>query len=247
MPRYNSWYLSFALGLVTLSLVLYMFHYFIFRDSHHILSGLLEEIAFVPIHVLLITLIIDRLLNERDKRATYSKLNMVVSTFFSELGTPLLKILPSFDQQPDKLCNELLIDARWSDKHFYRVRQLVHRGDLRMESTKGDLHELRTLLMSQKDLLLRLLENPSLTEYETFTDLMLAVFHLCDELSLRDNLDKLPQADYEHLSQDIRRVYIRLIGEWLRHMNHLQRDYPYLFSLAVRVNPFDPNSSPIVK
>jgi len=31
--------------------------------------------------------------------------------------------------------------------------------------------------------------------------------------------------------------------EWLSHMEHLKSDYPYLFSLAVRSNPFDPNAS----
>jgi hypothetical protein len=30
-------------------------------------------------------------------------------------------------------------------------------------------------------------------------------------------------------------------------MEHLKNDYPYLFSLAVRTNPFDPNASVEVK
>lgn len=30
-----------------------------------------------------------------------------------------------------------------------------------------------------------------------------------------------------------------LAREWLGHVEHLQREYPYLFSLAVRTNPFD--------
>jgi hypothetical protein len=30
-------------------------------------------------------------------------------------------------------------------------------------------------------------------------------------------------------------------------MAHLQSDYPYLFSLAVRMNPFDANASAIVR
>ncbi len=42
-----------------------------------------------------------------------------------------------------------------------------------------------------------------------------------------------------HLSGDIRRAYSILITEWLAYMKHLKSDYPYLFSLAVRTNPFD--------
>jgi len=34
-----------------------------------------------------------------------------------------------------------------------------------------------------------------------------------------------------------------LFGLLLAHMEHLKNEYPYLFSLAVRTNPFDPNAS----
>jgi len=30
------------------------------------------------------------------------------------------------------------------------------------------------------------------------------------------------------------------------HMSHLQKDYPYLFSLAVRMNPMNPDAHPEV-
>jgi hypothetical protein len=29
-------------------------------------------------------------------------------------------------------------------------------------------------------------------------------------------------------------------------MKHLKEDYPYLFSLAVRTNPFNPDASPVI-
>ena len=38
-----------------------------------------------------------------------------------------------------------------------------------------------------------------------------------------------------------------LIAEWIAYMRHLKSDYPYLYSLAVRTNPFDPNASAEVK
>ena len=71
-----------------------------------------------------------------------------------------------------------------------------------------------------------------------FTDLLWAVTHLTEELSHRKDLKTLPNADYEHLSGDIKRAYIMLITEWLAYMKHLKESYPYLFSLAVRTNPF---------
>ncbi len=43
------------------------------------------------------------------------------------------------------------------------------------------------------------------------------------------------------------RVYSQAVIEWLVYMQHLKKKYPYLFSLAMRTNPFDTNASPIVR
>jgi len=82
-----------------------------------------------------------------------------------------------------------------------------------------------------------------LLEHEEFTELLWAVFHLSEELSNRATVKDLPETDYDHLSGDIKRAHRLLVREWLAHMEHLKIDYPYLFSLAVRMNPFDPNAS----
>lgn len=37
-----------------------------------------------------------------------------------------------------------------------------------------------------------------------------------------------------------------LSREWIIYMRHLQDDYPYLFSLAVRLNPMVKNPDPVV-
>jgi hypothetical protein len=90
MKLFN-WQIFLGLSLVLLSAILYLFHYILFRDSHHIFLYLIGDIAFLPIQVLLVTLIIDRLLNVREKRSLLKKLNMVIGAFFSEVGTDLLK------------------------------------------------------------------------------------------------------------------------------------------------------------
>jgi hypothetical protein len=94
--------------------------------------------------------------------------------------------------------------------------------------------------------MLAMLENPYLIEHDTFTELMQALFHVTEELRVRDRLVDLPDTDYAHLSGDINRVYGFLIREWLVYIQHLKANYPYLFSLAMRTNPFDAHASPIV-
>ena len=52
--------------------------------------------------------------------------------------------------------------------------------------------------------------------------------------------------DYDHLTGDMKRAFMKLLEEWLEYMKHLKKDYPYLFSLAVRTNPMDANAAVVV-
>ena len=106
-----SWQVIFGLALITLSAFLYLIHYAIFRDAHHIFIYLIGDIAFVLIEVLLVTLIIHRLLNEREKQAMLKKINMVIGVFFSEIGTTLLKYFSAFDLNSDKIRKELVVST----------------------------------------------------------------------------------------------------------------------------------------
>jgi hypothetical protein len=92
----------------------------------------------------------------------------------------------------------------------------------------------------------RLLENPTLLEHESFTDLLRAVFHLTEELAYREDLSRSPTSDRAHIAGDINRAYHLLVHQWVDYMEYLKMNYPYLFSLAMRTNPFDREASPIV-
>jgi len=81
--------------------------------------------------------------------------------------------------------------------------------------------------------MLRLLENPNLLEHESFTDMLWAIFHFTEELEKRASFDDLPRTDYEHLEGGLERAYKHVLSEWLKYMEHLMDNYPYLFSLAI--------------
>lgn len=242
-----SWQVILGLALITLSAFLYLIHYAIFRDAHHIFLYLIGDIAFVPIEVLLVTMIIHRLLTEREKQAMLKKMNMVIGVFFSEVGTTLLKYFSAFDLNSDKIRKDLVVTADWSGGKFATVIRNSKNFEYRIESKKGDLEGLKSFLIEKRNFSLGLLENPNLLEHESFTDLLWAVFHLTEELAHRLDARDLPDTDYKHLSGDMKRAYVLLISEWLAYMKHLKTDYPYLFSLAVRTNPLDPEASPIVR
>jgi hypothetical protein len=229
--------------LILLSVFFYLVHYAVFRDVRHIFIYLIGDIAFVFVQVLLVTLIIEQLLAEREKRTLMKKLNMVIGVFFSEAGTPLLKCFNSFDSGNDKISQHLILDANWTSRHFVEVQEILNKRDYKIDFHKGSLAELKEFIVSKRGFLLRLLENQNLLEHENFTELLWAVFHLAEELSHRKTVEGLPEKDYEHLVGDMKRVYKLLVREWLIYMEHLKDNYPYLFSLAMRTNPFDANAA----
>jgi hypothetical protein len=245
MNRFK-WQIILGLLLGAVSIILYYIQIRIFHSPRDTYFYLFQDLAFIPVQVLLVTLILNQLLNVREKLSMLNKLNMVIGTFFSEVGTTLLKSFAAFDQNTDTIRRELLIRADWTDQQFAAAVKRVRTNDYKIQYTESDLDALKNFLSGKRDFLLGLLENPNLLEHETFTELLWSVFHLSEELAVRVDLQNLPAADGNHIAGDIRRAYMILIVEWLSYMKHLKYDYPYLFSFAVRTNPFDPNASPTV-
>jgi hypothetical protein len=245
--KHIKWQTILGISLVALSVCIYFIQIEIFKNPKETFFLLFQDLAFVPISVLVVTLIIDQLLRIREKRALLKKMNMVIGAFFSEVGTTLLKSFANFDLHYDKIRRNLVITSDWSEQDFSNVSKQLREYDYEVYSKKGDLEDLKHFLMGKRDFLLGLLENPNLLEHESFTDVLWAVFHLTEELASRADVRGLPDTDYNHLSGDIKRAYISLVSEWVIYMKHLKVDYPYLFSLAVRTNPFNPDASPEVR
>jgi len=241
------WQATLVSSLILLSAVLYLIHFAIFRDLYHIFYYLISDIAFLPLEVLLVTLILHRLLSEREKRARLDKLNMVIGAFFSEVGTLLLTYLSDADPKLDSVRKDLIVTNNWSEEEFAQVSRRLKGYDYGIRIEMVSLEDLCSFLLGKRDFLVRLLENPSLLEHESFTELLRAVFHLTEELTSREDLKDLPETDTAHLTGDIRRAYVLLVHRWLDYMRHLKANYPYLFSLAMRTNPFDRSASPIVR
>jgi len=241
--RDRSWEISLAIGLIVASIILYGIHYIIFHDLHHIGIYTMGDIAFVPIEVLLVTLIIHRLLEKREKSEKLEKLNMVIGAFFSSVGTELLTWLSDHDPELGNIRSDLVVEKDWTAQEFARVREGLAKYPFTVDVGPPDLERLRGFLGNREDFMIRLLENPVLLEHESFTDLLRATFHLTEELLKRDDLFGCSETDREHLRGDIERVYGHLVRQWLDYMEYLQKEYPYLYSLAMRTNPFDESAS----
>ena len=87
MKRYRD-FLMIAALFIALSALIYFIHYLIFGDIHHIFIYMVGDLSFVPLEIFLVILVIERLLNRREKRAMLNKLNMVVGAFYNKVDAP---------------------------------------------------------------------------------------------------------------------------------------------------------------
>jgi len=228
------------------SLVLYLIDYFVLGNSRDIISSFIGNLAFLPVYVIFITLIVEQIVRERERQAVMRKLNMVIGVFFSEVGNRLLKELAAYVAACAELKRHLLVSGAWKDAEFAEALDYLRRTDIVVSCDGCDKKRLKAALLEKRLFLVGLLENQNLLEHEQFTDLLWAVFHLVEELEARLSFDDMPQSDIEHINGDIKRVFGHLSREWVLYMRHLKSDYPYLFSLAVRLNPMIDHPDPQV-
>jgi len=245
--RYISWQVIFGFTLILLSTALYGLHFLIFGNSHHIFLYLIGDIAFIPIEVLLVTIIIHQLLDSREKKNRLEKLNMIIGVFFTEIGTNLLTYFSDLDPNLEQIKKDLVVRDNWSNKEFDDVVNRLKIQTYTVDANKIDLNGLKDYLTQKRDFLLRMIENPNLMEHEMFTDIVQAVFHITEELLTRKDCSSLQEKDCKHIENDITRAYKLLVIQWIEYMKHLKGNYPFLFSLAMRTNPFDQTASPFVK
>jgi len=187
------------------------------------------------------------LLQVRQEKLRKQRVQMLIGLFFSEIGNDLLRYCVSIDPQKTFLEQNIRVDHDLPDKSFKLIEKtlLHHQGNISADGL--DVVKLKEMVWPRGELILRFLENPSLHEHEMFTDLLRSAFHLRDELGARHEVSGLPRSDIEHLAGDLKRVYVLLPGLWLVYMYYLKTSYSYLYSLAIRTNPFCPEKSVVIE
>jgi hypothetical protein len=236
------WKIVAGIALVTLTLFLMITHFLIFQDSHYLLITFLADLAFVPVEVLCVSLILDRMLSSRERQQRLEKLNMVIGIFFSRAGIPLLARFAKADPSGGRFSALVTTGPDWDAEKFRSAYATLGGWKGKIDPTGIDLCALQEFLMKNEDFLIRIVENPMVFEHESFTDMMLALTHLNEDLKARGDLSLLSPADMAHLATDIERVYSHLVPEWLKYMEYLGNHYPYLFSFVMRHNPFNVNT-----
>jgi hypothetical protein len=232
-------YLALALVLSACSLAVFALQYRLFHDGKTAGFYLLQDLGFLPLQVMLVSLVLNALISRRERGERLHKMNMAIGVFFQEAGTSLLSQLLAFDQAGGECLRDLKVGQGWGPAEFKAALKAVENHEPRVRFHERRARSLKKFLNQKREVLLGPLENANLLEHEAFTDLLWAVNHLADEFFFRESLSRLPGADQRHLEGDMRRALKPLLAQWLVYARHLSEDYPYMYSLVIRTNPFD--------
>lgn len=229
---------KFILVLIGASLILYLINYAIFKDLHHIGMFFTEDLAFIPIEVLVTVLIIERALEKREKKHKLQKINLLIEIFFEEVGNQLLSTIAKRDNGCDELCSVIPKIGNSIVNDFNSLKERVEKYSCKLNLNEEDIEDIYINLNDNKEILFRFIENPYLDEHDIFTDLLQAAVHLHSEIKLRKSKGDLRNEDISHLNSDILRLYKYLTKEWIVYMKYIEKEYPFLYSFALKNIPF---------
>ena len=133
-------------GMLLISVVLYGIDYLIFGKPADIGLGFIGNLAFLPIYVLFVTLMIEGVLREREKEALRQKMNMVIGVFFSEVGTHLLRDGSFFLSDKAGLQKQVRITSEWTDRDFSELARYLETAGLRIDIRSSSVTCLKEFL-----------------------------------------------------------------------------------------------------
>ncbi|WP_243156257.1 hypothetical protein [Clostridium sp. C2-6-12] len=175
----------------------------------------------------------EKLEDRRAKIDRLNKLNMLVGLFFSDVGFNLLKLIAAGDTKIN------LLNLDFNDIKSCTSKFSAYDHDINFELI--DYPKLKQLIIGSREILSTLIANENILEHETFTDLLMALMHLRDEILFIQHKIELSHDDCIHLKGDLIRVYKTLTVQWIKYLSHLKQFYPFQYNSAIKFNPFTLN------
>ena len=252
MEEHNKWKIKFSLIMVILIIIIYGSNYLVLGDGEHIISYVWTHLGFIPVDILVVAFILEEIIERKEKEVILEKLDMLMSTFFSEIGNDLISQLSAANKYKASTASLKSIKS-WSDEDYEKKLEELETSpvdfsaDVAPENREEFLNELGNLLADKREFIINLLNNPNLLDKEEFTSLTNAILHLDEELAHRKDLSLVTDADFGHLNGDMNRVYTILVREWVYYLRYLNKHHPYMIALVIRTNPFDEDASVYVE
>ncbi len=218
--------------LLLISVCVYISQLCIFHDPHNTFFYILQDLAFLPFTIAIATIVVGEVMDARERAERLQKTRMLASTFFTELGTAMLReMLQSVEMDPAirELLGEEILDAAFPAAE---LSEHIEKAHMKVAVTKEFYESMKNLILSRQTSLLIISSNPLLLEHESFTGMLWSIFHLVDEFRLRGEYDELSQTDILHFQADFTATLELLLVNWSSNVRYMKTTYPNFFSAA---------------
>lgn len=216
--------------LLAVSVLIYVAQILIFHDPRTTVFYILQDFAFMPVTVALVTIVLGDAMEAREKAEQREKTHLLTSTFFTNVGTKLLTELTLSSTFDDIVLTVLTAHTSEEDKR--NIRDLVMGAEIHMSAERESYERICQELNSHRQEMLVIASNPMLLEHECFMQLLMGTFHLIDEFRIRGEYDQLSAADLEHMNSDFTRVFRLLLINWDANTQYMKKNFPDYFALA---------------
>ncbi len=249
--KWSKWELHFAIILIILVFIIYGIDTIIFGEPAEIFHYIMLHLGFIPIDILIVALVAENMIERNEKKQIQDKIDMMMGIFFNEIGYGLLSRIYKIDESDD-IVRALKSISTWSDDDFKKhLEEMENKPKTLHPTITNDemvlfFEDLKEFLNANREFVLEIISNPTLHNRDNFSQLMLSIMHLMEELDFRDDISKSPETDLKHLFGDVNRIYSKLLYEWIRYLASIKKHYPYMLNLAIRTNPFDEDANVIL-
>lgn len=229
----SSYYFHIAISLILLSVLLFAFHFLIFKNFENTMYYSTMNICFIPLNTLFVSVVFENLVNQREKKEKMSKLNMLVGLFFVEMGFEVLKILSDGDDKIEDILKET---------HFSKdLGQFLISYDYKLNLEVIDKDALSNLFTKNINLITTLVSNETVLDKETFFNLLIAILGFRGSLVFRNN-KTFSNKDMNNISKSLSKIYKTLVLLWYEYSDYLYSVRPNAYSGDLFINPFGKNS-----
>ncbi len=236
----KNWRRKLGVLLLLSSLAIYSTHFILFKDAEFVVKLFLAQAGYLPFSTFVVGFIINKFISNREKEQKEKKLYMLISVFFIEIGTDLIQVFNKMNDEHDQICETCAYASEWEDNDVDAIEHSIDNLSFSIQSSDTNIELLRAALFNKKENLLHLMQNPYLLEHDQMTDALWSVIHLIEELTIKGALS---EEDRDHIALDVSRAYRNISSMWIKHMRHLRKSYPYLYSRAIKMNPYDMSRS----
>ena len=221
----RSWKFKFAIVMLIIASIFFVSRIIVLGDPEEVVAYLWKQIGFIPVNILIVALLLDGIMSKKEREAILEKLDMLMGTFFTEIGNDLISEISKANKNKSKT-KDLKSIKNWTDKDYenklkeLRDSPIDFEADVPLEDREEFLTSIHVSIEKNREFIINLINNPNLFEKDEFSALVLALLHLDEELSRRGDLSNIDDVDFNHLTGDIKRVYTHLVYEWIYYLKY---------------------------